>query len=158
MERRVNYVYVIKQLELGLRPRFVELCAAEGMSAAQYTALTVLERRPGITSSELARRSFVRAQTMAITLEPLLSAVLIRRERDPENGRRMLLFLTETGAAAIERLANPLAELEEQLVTGFTAAERAQFAELLRRSSHSLAEAAARDRSEDSETPAGYAP
>lgn len=158
MEQRVNYVYVIKQLELGLRPRFVELCAAEGMSAAQYTALTVLERRPGITSSELARRSFVRAQTMAITLEPLLSGGLVRRERDPENGRRMLLFLTATGAAAIERLTKPLAALEEQLVSGFTAAERVQFADLLRRSSHSLAEAANRARSQDAEEPAADAP
>lgn len=141
MEQQVHYVYVIKQLELGLRPRFVELCAAESMSAAQYTALTVLERRPGITSSELARRSFVRAQTMAATLEPLLKDGLVRREHDPDNGRRMLLYLTGTGAAAIARLAEPLAVLEEQLVTGFTAAERAKFAELLRRSSHSLATA-----------------
>lgn len=144
MPERTHFVYTIKQLELGLRPRFLALCAAEGLTAAQYTALTVLERRPGITSSELARRSFVRAQTMAMTLEPLLAAGHVRREPDPSNGRRMRLHLTDAGRDAMARVTEPLAELEALLVDGFSPEEREQFADLLRRASRSLAEAGER--------------
>lgn len=133
-----NFTYVIKQLELALRPYIDNACAAAGMTTAQYTALTVLERRPGITSSELARRSFVRAQTMAQTIDPMLVTGLVRRERDPEHGRRLLLYITEKGADAIAQATPRVAELESLLTTGFSNDEGAAFADYLRRARHSL--------------------
>ena len=138
--QRTNVVYVIKQLELALRPRFLAACAEAGMTAAQYTALTVLERRPGITSSELARRSFVRAQTMAATIDPLLEAGLVRREHDPQHGRRMLLSLTDAGAQAIAALDPQVARVEELLLADFDEQERATFIDLLRRARLALDE------------------
>lgn len=133
MEPQGSVVYTIKQLELGLRPRFMAACAAGGLTGAQYTALTVLQRRPGITSSELARRSFVRAQTMAATVTSLIDAGYIRREEDPQHRRRMLLYLTAAGAEAIAKLSPAIAELEEMLFADFTAHERAELAGYLRR-------------------------
>jgi DNA-binding MarR family transcriptional regulator len=141
MDRHSNFVYVIKQIELGLRPRLFEACAAAGMTAAQYTALTVLARRPGITSSELARRSFVRAQTMAATMDPLLEAGYVRRERDPLHGRRILLYLTDRGADAIAGLAPQIGALEELLVSDLSERERVQFADYLRRCRNALDQA-----------------
>lgn len=134
-----NFTYVIKQLELALRPYIDGACAAAGMTTAQYTALTVLERRPGITSSELARRSFVRAQTMAQTMDPLIEDGLVRRERDPSHARRLLLYLTDKGRAAVADAAPRVHELEALLMTGFTDEEGAAFADYLRRARHSLA-------------------
>lgn len=138
MESHGSFVYVIKQLELALRPRFVDACAEAGMTAAQYTALTVLRRRPGTTSSELARRSFVRAQTMAATIDPLLEAGLVRRERDPRHARRMLLHLTAEGERAVDELAPRVDAIEDLLLTGFAPPEREQFAEYLRRARHAI--------------------
>lgn len=135
-----NFTYVIKQVELALRPYIEAACADAGMTTAQYTALTVLERRPGITSSELARRSFVRAQSMAQTLDPLLDAGLVRRTRDPEHGRRLLLHLTDAGADAIARAHPAVGDLEALILNGFTAGEVATFAELLARVRRSLDE------------------
>jgi DNA-binding MarR family transcriptional regulator len=137
-----NFTYVIKQVELALRPYIDGACAAAGMTTAQYTALTVLEQRPGITSSELARRSFVRAQTMAQTMDPLLEAGLVRRERDPEHARRLLLYLTDTGSAAIARARPHVVELERLILSDFTADEAAAFADYLRRARRSLHESA----------------
>lgn len=138
MEPFGSFVYAIKQLELGLRPRFLEASAAAGMTGAQYTALTVLQRRPGITSSELARRSFVRAQTMAATIDPLLDQALVRRELDPTHARRKLLFITEAGEEMIHRLSPPIRDLEELLVAELSPEEREQFADYLRRCRHAL--------------------
>lgn len=133
-----NFTYVIKQLELALRPHFDELCASVGMTPAQFTALTVLQRRPGITSSELARRSFVRAQTMAATLEPMLEAGLLQREKDPAHARRMLLSLTEKGAEVAAALAPGMSEIDEIVVRDFTNEERELFAQLLRRARRAM--------------------
>jgi len=140
---RSSFTYVIKQLELALRPHFDGLCAAVGMTPAQLTALTVLQRRPGITSSDLARRSFVRAQTMAATVEPMLEAGLLRREKDPTHARRMLLYLTDKGAEVAATLAPGVDQIEEIIVRGFTDEERDEFARLLRRARNSMHEAVA---------------
>lgn len=136
--RHTNFVYMIKQLERGLRPRFFEACAAAQLTAAQYTALTVLTRRSDITSSELARRSFVRAQTMAETVDSLLDDGYVQREHDPLHGRRMLLSLTPKGIEAVTSATPRFDALEELLVSDLTAAERVQFADYLRRGRDAL--------------------
>lgn len=139
MDTFSSYVYVIKELEVLLRPRFIEACAGGDVTGTQYTALTVLERHPGITSSELARRSFVRAQSMAETMEPLISAGLVRRERDETHARRKLLFLTPAGADTIAQVMPEVKRLEDELVGDLSPAERQQFADYLRRCWHALA-------------------
>ena len=58
-------LYVIKQVELALRARLDEVLRPAELTVLQYTALTVLERHPNLTSAQLARNSFVTAQTMA---------------------------------------------------------------------------------------------
>ena len=133
-----SFLYVIKQIELALRPRFMEACAARGISGAQYTALTVLDRHPGITSSDLARRSFVRAQTMATTLDPLIELGFVARVQDPEHGRRILLYLTPRGARAIADLTPLIDALEGEMLDGFSDEERVLFSDFLRKSRHNL--------------------
>ena len=136
--KQSNFTYVIKQLELALRPYIDGACAAAGMTTAQYTALTVLDRRPGITSSELARRSFVRAQTMAQTMDPMLEEGLVRREQDPQHARRLLLFLTDKGRAAMAEAEPRVRELEKLLMSDFTEEEGEAFADYLRRARRTL--------------------
>lgn len=138
MEQLDNYIYLIKELETLLRPRFIRACAGEAVTWTQYTTLTVLERRPGITSSELARRSFVRTQSMAATIEALLDAGLVRREQDPKHGRRQLLFLTPAGEDAVVAVAPSVRALESDLVQELSPKERRQFADYLRRCRHAL--------------------
>lgn len=127
------FIYTIKQLELGLRAPLEQASQqVAGLSTAQYTALSVLDRWPGITSSELARRSFVRAQSMAETMTPLLEIGHVRRERDPENARRFPLFLTPKGRRILESARGPVSELESRLLASIPPSERQQFADFLR--------------------------
>ncbi len=133
-----NFTYVIKQVELALRPHFNAVCHDAGLTPAQYTALSVLERRPGLTSSELARRSFVRAQTMAATIEPLLADGLVQREQDPSHGRRMLLGLTEHGRQRLDEIAPRIRAVEELIVGDLDPEAQADFARYLRQARHSL--------------------
>lgn len=125
-------IYLIKQVELGVRRPFEHVLAQHDMGVPVYTALSVLRRVPGITSSELARRSFVRPQTMAETVSALLEAGWVRRERDPAHGRQKLLFITESGEERARLMHSPVQELDRALSSALTADERAQLVRYLR--------------------------
>lgn len=133
MSKSTHISYVVRQLELALRPYFLQACASAGITPAQFTAMSVLQQRPGVTSSELARRSFVRAQTMAATLEPLVESGLVRRERDPNHARRMRLSLTDRGYEVASDLAARVDVVEKIIVAEFSDAELEQFDVFLRR-------------------------
>ena len=114
--RGVTLLYLIKQVELAIRQQLDEVGSTEDLTAVQYTALTVLERHPGMTSAALARNSFVRAQTMAEMVTFLLDRRLVTRKRDPDNKRQYLLSLTKKGQAVVDRLRGPVAAIEELMV------------------------------------------
>jgi len=102
----------------------------------------VLQNRPGITSSELARRSFVRAQTMAETIAALGEAGLVRREKDPDHGRQILLFNTESGAARVADIGAEIASLESRMMDGLGDDERVNLVLSLRAVRDALADLA----------------
>lgn len=127
------FIYTVKQLEMGLRAPLETATSQQGLSAAQFTALAVLARWPGISSSELARRSFMRAQSMAETLAPLLERGLVHREPDPGHRRRYLLSLSADGEQVLDAVNVQVAALEAQFLKPLTSRERASAARLLRR-------------------------
>lgn len=139
-------IYLIKQVEMGMRRPFEELIAQHGISTAGYTALTVLQNRPGITSSELARRSFVRAQTMAETVAALSEAGLVRREKDPGHGRQILLFITDLGLERVAGLSEEVTGLESHMLDRLTAEESAELLRVLRAVRDSLSDPALAER------------
>ena len=125
-------VYLVKQVEAGMRRPFEKLFGEHGISLGGFTAINVLQNRPGITSSELARRSFVRAQTMAETVTGLVHAGLVRREKDPAHGRQILLFLTDAGGERIAALRPDVRALQERMTAGLDAAEEDDLVRALR--------------------------
>jgi DNA-binding MarR family transcriptional regulator len=67
------FMYLVKQLELAIRSRLDDIIGPSGLTALQYTALTVLERHPGMSTAQLARNSFVTSQSMADMITALKS-------------------------------------------------------------------------------------
>lgn len=113
-------MYVMKQVELASRARLDELFRPIGMTALQYTALTVLERHPDMSSAQLARNSFVTTQTMADMVTALGERGLIERHRDAADRRRLVLALTGNGRALLRRYRGKVAALERQMLAGLT--------------------------------------
>ncbi|MDX3586209.1 MarR family winged helix-turn-helix transcriptional regulator [Streptomyces europaeiscabiei] len=87
-------IYLVKQLELAIRSFMDDELRPYGLTAFQYTALTVLQHRGGLSSAQLARRSFVRPQTMHEMVRALEERGLIERARPPDNRRIMEARLT----------------------------------------------------------------
>ena len=128
----ITLLYLIKQLELAVRARLDEAVSPFGLTALQYTALTVLERRPGETSAELARNSFVRAQTMGQMITYLEEEGLVHRIVDPTNRRQSKIFLTTNGRSVVEQLRDPAAAIESDMVADLTPAQVAALRHSLR--------------------------
>lgn len=132
------YLYMLKLIETGLRPSLESALSAHGFTTSQYTALSVLRVRPGITSSELARRSFVRAQSMAETVSSLQERKLIYKEPDPAHARRLLLQLTDRGEQALAEVEQPVEQAEAAILNGLSDSARTQLASSLRTLRHNL--------------------
>lgn len=56
---RALTLYLVKRLELAIRARMDEVLRPHGLTTLQFTALTALRDRDGLSSAQLARRSFV---------------------------------------------------------------------------------------------------
>jgi DNA-binding MarR family transcriptional regulator len=93
------------------------------VSALQYTALTVLWRKDGLTLTELAHNSFVTVQSMADLVRSLLRRELITRRPDPDHGRRQLVSLSQTGHALLERYEKEVATLERTMLSSLSDGE-----------------------------------
>jgi len=137
-DRDVTLLYLIKQVELAVRDALDGVVAAADLTTIQYTALTVLERHPGITSAELARNSFVRAQTMAEMVTYLLGRGLVSRERDESNRKQYLLTLTSQGQRVLDDLFDPVADIESKMLDGFDVGQTEILRTYLLRCRHSL--------------------
>jgi DNA-binding MarR family transcriptional regulator len=136
---RPSLLYAVKQVELAVRARLDEVLRPTGVTTLQYTALTVLARRTGMTSAELARNSFVTAQAMTDLVAGMERRGLISRAGDPAHGRRLVISLTPRGRALLAELGEAVVAIEEQMVSRLTADERSGLHDVLNRCREALA-------------------
>jgi DNA-binding MarR family transcriptional regulator len=137
-ERDVTLLYLIKQVELAVRQALDDVVVSADLTALQYTALTVLERHPGITSAELARNSFVRAQSMAEMVTYLVGRGLVTRERDQSNRKQYRLALSPEGQHVLDELHGSVADIESKMLEEFDAGQIEALRSYLVRCRHSL--------------------
>lgn len=131
-------LYLMKQVELAVRAELDDLARPEGLTALQYTALTVLQRHPDLTAAHLARHSFVTGQTMADMVTSLLSRGLINRHRDPADRRRLVIALTPAGQTLLGRMRPRVAALQTRMVSLLSSEEAAQLRASLERCREAL--------------------
>jgi DNA-binding MarR family transcriptional regulator len=133
-------LYVMKQVELATRAHLDDMFRPIGLTALQYTALTVLERHPNLSSAQLARNSFVTAQSMADMITALEDRKLIVRHRDPDDRRRLVLALTANGRKLLSRHRGKVVALEEQMLDGISGTQRRELRRILLACRANLAE------------------
>jgi DNA-binding MarR family transcriptional regulator len=116
-------LYLIKQVELAIRSHLDDLLQPAGLTTQQYTALTALERHPDLSSAQLARNSFVTAQSMADMITALEGRGLIERHRDRSDRRRLVVALTADGKELLDRHRGQVSALEAEMLAGLTKAQ-----------------------------------
>jgi len=124
--------YVIGRLDRVLRRNLRDQLRTHDLSVPEYTTLSVLLRRPGLSNAQLARRAFVTPQTMNEIMVQLLQRKLVTRRVDPRHSRVLQTRLTAPGRRLIERCEAETDELERRMLDGLSKPERDRLTESLR--------------------------
>src|SRR3984957_11500835 len=97
------------------------------LTLAESSALSRLERGGPATSSDLARVDRISPQSMGVTVAALLERGQIERSRDPEDGRRIVLSITEAGRRIVhDKRGARTEQIAAALGDGFSDAELGQ--------------------------------
>lgn len=140
VEQQVGYL--VKRVQQAVRAALDGALAAHGVGMAQYAALAALQQEPGLSNAELARRSFVTAQSMHAIVAALQERGLVERVPHPAHGRVLQARLTAEGEAMAGRCHEAAAGVHDRMLAGMDEAERAWLRDALRRCAASLEEAA----------------
>jgi DNA-binding MarR family transcriptional regulator len=121
----VNEVAAALLVSMGLLRRRLRQVPVEGeLTLPETSALSRLDRGGPSTASVLARIEQISPQSMGATLGTLEARGLVGRRPDPEDGRRVVLSVTEAGREVLrnKRTAR-IEQLAQALSGGFTPAE-----------------------------------
>lgn len=130
--------YLVKRLESAVRRDLDASMQAQGLTTPQYAALSILARTPGLSSAELARRSFVTAQSMQVMVAAFVRNAYVERRPDPTHQRILCNYLTAEGAEVLRRCEEEADRMEARMLSGLTASQIAGLREVMSRCVHNL--------------------
>lgn len=122
---------MVARLDRLLRSELGEVLRPFDLSVTQYTLLSVLAHRPGLSNAQLARRSYITAQAMHQVVNGLERRGLIDREISPHHGRVQLTRLTTEGTDLLARCDKAVSEVEERVFGSLGPTEEAHLRRLL---------------------------
>jgi DNA-binding MarR family transcriptional regulator len=105
-----------------------------GVTLNQYTALSVLERRGGLSSAQLARRNFVSPQASNQLVALLERNGLVERRADSSNRRILRMWLSENGEKMLAACHRAVDQIEGRMLSDFTPSQVQEFRSALGRS------------------------
>lgn len=108
--------YLIGRIDRAVRRELDEVLSPADLNLAQYTAMSVLATRPGLSNAQLARRSMVTPQAMHQALGGLAERGLIERKPHPTRGRVLCVELTDEGFAVLDQLNAAVDDAEDRLM------------------------------------------
>ena len=128
----VQTAHRVRLLVGRLRRRLREVGSDHELTPSQTSVLSRLDTGGAASMSDLAVAEGVRPQSMSATLAVLHERGLVRRDPDPDDGRRLLVSVTTEARAWVAGERQVREEwLSRALQDRFTAAERARIDEAL---------------------------
>ncbi|MDT0263074.1 MarR family winged helix-turn-helix transcriptional regulator [Jatrophihabitans lederbergiae] len=108
--------YVLKQAATALRAAMDTVLRPLELTVPQYSCLEVLDQRPGLSSSELARATFVSRQSMNLVLQSLQQRGLLARAAVATHGKALPTELTEAGRVQLQAASTAVRAIEKQML------------------------------------------
>jgi DNA-binding MarR family transcriptional regulator len=118
-------LYLIGRIDRVVRRHIDEVVGSHGLSVNQYTTLSVLEHRGGLSNAQLARRALVSPQSMNEVLLTLERRGLVRRRAHPDHGRILQSQLTAKGRRVLSACDAEVRKVEAQMMHDLTARDEA---------------------------------
>ncbi len=88
-----------------------------GLTTPQYAVLSQLELESGISNAELARRSFITAQTMHGIVSNLEKRELIKRKKRSNHGIILCAELTNLGLKIVQKAHTSIRKVEDVMTS-----------------------------------------
>ncbi len=130
--------YVVGRLDRALRREIGALVAPHGLTVPQYTALSILRDRAGLSNAQLARRSYVTPQSMNEVIAKLERDGLVARSPAANHGRVLEMTLTKAGRQVLQRCEDAVTEMESRMLADLDDDDRAQLLQALKDCVHRL--------------------
>ena len=116
----LNLLYLIGRVDRVVRRDIDRVVKAHGLTASQYTTLSVLSRRSGLSNAQLARRALVSSQSMNEVLLALEHRGLVSRKAHPDHGRIRQTRLTAKGRKTLALCDAEVRDVESTMVSGLS--------------------------------------
>ncbi len=116
MNKTARTIYLIRQLQLASGNALQERLQSVGLTASQYTAMSMLGHRGELSSAALARKLNITPQSMNEVIATLEQKKLVSREEAPDNRRVLLMRLTAAGRRQMDACEEVVDKLEEELL------------------------------------------
>ena len=94
LDATLDFMRLLWTIEHALQKRSKRMKAEWGITGPQRLVIRVVARFPGVSAGELAHLLRLHPSTITGILQRLVAARLLRRERDPQDSRRLRLWLT----------------------------------------------------------------
>ena len=121
--------YLLKHAQSLLHLRMEEALKPLQLTVSHYSCLYRLRLEPGISASELARRTFVTRQSMNVMLQQLIDRDLVTRPTQADSGRALPTALTPAGERALDAAQALVTGVERRMLAGLTPSESAGLAQ-----------------------------
>jgi DNA-binding MarR family transcriptional regulator len=126
-------VQLLKHVHLATRKAFDEAFAEYGLTGPQAEMIRHICYQEGIEQRTLQERLGITSPTLTGIVDGLVERDLVERRVSPDDARVKQLFATCKGRALGNTLPRTLAHVEDRMLEGFSAAERALFQDWLAR-------------------------
>jgi DNA-binding MarR family transcriptional regulator len=113
--------YLLRQAQAAVRLTMERTLADLGVTAPQFAVLTMLKAYPGLSGADVARLTFLTAQTVGVIIRNLERDGAIRKTPHPVHGRILQWTLTARGTTLLRDCRGRDQAVERRLATGLDA-------------------------------------
>ena len=129
---------MVRLVDLTARPFQEGIGRQHRLGLSEWRVLAALHGHGGAAAIEIAQRTGLDKMSVSRALASLEAAGRIARRPDPDDGRRVLAWLTPAGRALYRSLQGPSREREAAVTGALSASERRQLMALVHRMTESV--------------------
>lgn len=133
-ERPPRLLYLVRRWYGATRARLDAITRKHDLTAGDYTMLSFLKRLEPCSAAELSREQQVTPQAATQQVAQLKAKGMVTAQENEANRRISLISMTPLGRAALAAISAEARLLEEEMLAGLGAAERAALHAFLMRS------------------------
>nr|WP_201723032.1 MarR family transcriptional regulator [Caulobacter sp. X] len=125
--------YLLYQTEQHRRAMAADLLGRHGLSFPKWVAMISLRRFGDLSMTRLAKLAATDRTTLTRSIDSLIADGLVRREASPADRRIVVIGLTETGRALLEKIRAEIRPLNHDVCANLTPEEQAAMTRALQK-------------------------